>query len=124
MATIDPLQIGRLAARLETVTEKRCAHEAAVDHLTKAYTTYFDQWGHFLDQTSTALFGSQYYLALYQEASKALNDACKADQQRKQEQAHLDRLRSQEQTLRRKLLKAHTQNDLQELKTRWGESEG
>ena len=124
MATTDPPKIRRLATRLETVVDKRRVHKAAVDRLTAEYDTRFDQWGHFLDQKFAVPFGSHQYIAFRQEASKALQDVCELNQQREQEQAHINRLRSREQTLRRKLVKARAKDDLQKLKKRCGDSEG
>ncbi len=106
MATTDPQAIARLATRLEQITEDRRFHEAAVRRLTALLTTSTDQWGQFLDQKSAAPFGSQQYIALHREASRALNHACELDDQIVQERAQIDCLLYREQTVRQKLFEA------------------
>ena len=92
MATTDASKIDRLAAALEAVLEQRRSYKAAVNHLTAASNTCDGRWGHCLDQMSTAAFGSPEYIALHQEASKALNDVIELNQRRLQEEEHIDDL--------------------------------
>ena len=106
MATTDPQAIGRLATRLKEIVEDRRFQEAAFQRLTALSTTSTDQWGQFLDQMSAAPFGSQQYIALHREASRALKDCCELSDQIVQEQAQMNCLLYREQTVRQKLFKA------------------
>ena len=120
MTTADAPTIVQLIARLAQKTTERRLQEVAVGRLSELFTTSLAQWGQFLDQNSTAPFGAPQYTTGQREASKALQDTCEINQQREQEQARLDSLRSQEETLRRQLCQARIQYEVNQFKLKYG----